>query len=124
GGLDRRRARLEGGADERVDRRGLRHHERQREPAEAGRRRLRLADAHLGAQAERGLVEAVGGVGVGHLEGDGRDGGGRLDGGGGRAGHACSSDSCEPNIRGSWTTVLVVVLSPIWIEMSSPAAAT
>ena len=101
-GLDRRRARVEGGADQRVDRGRLRHHERQREPAEAGRRRLRRADAHLGAQAERGAVEAVGGVGVGHLEGDGRDGGGsRLDGGGGRAGHGRSSNRVEPNIRGS-----------------------
>ena len=35
-----------------------------------------------------------GGVGVGHFEGDGRDGGGsRLDGGGGRAGHGRSLQS-------------------------------
>src|SRR5262245_57603638 len=63
------------GAHESVDRRRSGHHERQREPAEAGRRGLRGPGAHLSAQAEGGGAELVGSRGVGRLEGDGFDGG-------------------------------------------------
>lgn len=73
GGLQRRGAGVEGGAEECVDGGGLGHRERQGEAAEAGCRCLRGLQAHPGARAEGG-VEAVGGRVVGHLEGDGCEG--------------------------------------------------
>src|SRR5262249_50624638 len=77
GWLEYRRAAGEGGADEAVDGARLGHHERQREPAEAGRGCVRGAEAHLVAQTERGGVEGLSGRGVGDFEGDGFDGGHR-----------------------------------------------
>ena len=53
----------------------LGHHERQREPAKAARRRVSEARRRrLVAQTEGGGVEGSGGSGVGHFEGDGFDG--------------------------------------------------
>src|SRR5262249_36992015 len=79
GRLERRGTGVEGGADEGVDVGRLRHHERHREPAEAVRRCLRGAYAHLGAQTEGGGVEAAGDRRVRHFEGE------RFDGGHGRS---------------------------------------
>ena len=48
------------------------------------------AEAYLGAQAEGGAVEGVGGGGIGHFKGNGRDGGCRsLDGGHGESFLTC-----------------------------------
>ena len=63
GRLQRRGARVECGADEAVHGGWLGHDERQREPAKAGRRRLRGPRAHLTAQAEGGRVERSAAVG-------------------------------------------------------------
>ena len=79
GGLQRRRAGVEGGADQRVDRGWLGHDKRQREPAKAGRRRLRGAKAQL-VPRPNAAVEALGAGGIGHFEDDGGDGGQKFDG--------------------------------------------
>src|SRR5207248_11048912 len=83
-----------------VDRGWLGHHERQREGAEAGRRRPRAAYPEASAQAERGGVELVGGRGVGDLQGDGIDG---------RHGRSLRCGSHRPGVLSHcWTLTMMV----------------
>ncbi len=80
--FDRGRSGVERGADECVDRGGLRHHERQGEPTEAGggRGRGRSRQAQLIVQAEGVGIEGRGCPGVGDFERDGADGSRGADG--------------------------------------------